>query len=49
MGAGANAHPLGTVVRRGDRYGRDERSTMPASPACRYRSAHRFAVGHDTS
>ena len=31
-------------VRRGLRYGRQERSTIPSAPCCRYRSAHRFAV-----
>jgi hypothetical protein len=29
--------------------GRDEASPMPAEPYWRYRSAHRFAVGQDTS
>ena len=36
-------------VRVGWWCGREDRSDMPATPAIRYRSAHRFAVSHDTS
>ena len=39
----------GAGVRVGEWCGRDDASIMPAGPSSRYRSAHRFAVGHDTS
>jgi hypothetical protein len=35
-------------VRRGEWWGRLDRSTMPDSPSSRYRSAHRFAVVAET-
>ena len=43
------ARTTGRGVRFGDRCGREDRSLIPPSPSWRYRSAHRFAVGHDTS
>ena len=39
----------GVGVRFGCRWGREDRSTIPAGPSQRYRSAHFFAVRHDTS